>query len=350
VTPVFVDAGSTPPPDWPELLAADVGADACHCPFWITALARHRPCAEPLWLTVREAGKVLGGLAAVRTTGWHGRLDSGPEGTAGGPVVRDDLGPERAAAVAAALVDAFLQRRGGPLRGCGIALNPLHEERWGQALVADRRLRRVAVPAAVLDLQGGEDAVAARFRKSKRNERNRGLRRGGEVFTTDDPELLTAWHELHVQACGRWGMRPLPLPLVRELLAARPGAEGGGAFFTCVTVGGRVAGGHLNLHRGHWVTAWSGVTDPAVARTHFPSTLAVWGDVREACRRGARWLDLGASGGIASLGEFKRTLGAVSRARGWYLAESWPRRLLDAAARRGRGGAERRWHDGESAP
>lgn len=334
-----------PPDGWAGLLDADPAADACHCPFWITTLARHRPGTRPLWLGVHADGLLLGGLAALATAGPLGRLDSGPDGTAGGPVVRGDLAAPEAAQVADALLVALLALRGGPLRGCGVALNPLHEERWRSLVLAGRRFRRVPVPSAVLDLEGGPEAVAARFRKSKRNERNRGLRRGCEVTVTADGDDLAAWHVLHREACRRWGTVPLPLELLVDLLRRAPAADGGGAFFTCVKCDGRVVGGHLNLHRGDWVTAWSGVTDPALARTHFPSTLAVWGDVEESCRRGARWLDLGSSGGIASLDEFKRTLGAVTRDRGWYLAEGLPRRLLRAAAGLRRGAAHGRWHD-----
>ncbi len=334
----------TPPDDWTGLLAADPQADACHGPFWLTTLARHRPGTRPVWWTVRDEGRLLGGLAALETPGRLGRLDSGPDGTSGGPVVRADLPADDAHRVATCLLDAFVAARGGGLRGCGIALNAGHEQRWGGLLAADRRFRRRDVSSAVLSLEGGPEAVAARFRKSKRNERNRALRRGCEVVVTDASGLLVAWHRLHVRACARWGTAPLPLALVHDLVTARPGPDGAGAFFTCVLAEGEVVGGHLNLHRGDWVTAWSGVTDPAAASTYFPSTLAVWGDVEEACRRGARWLDLGASGGIAGLAEFKRTLGAETRARGWYLAEGPVRRLLRGAAGLRRGG-RRRWHD-----
>ncbi|MFN2371253.1 MAG: GNAT family N-acetyltransferase [Candidatus Krumholzibacteriia bacterium] len=334
-----------PPDGWTGLLDADPAADACHCPFWIATLARHRPGTQPLWLTVHADGRLVGGLAALGTAGPWGRLDSGPDGTAGGPVVRADLDPAAAAQVARTLLQALTAARGGPLRGCGVALNPGHEARWRDLVLADRRFRRLPVPAAVLDLGGGAEAVAARFRKSKRNERNRGLRRGCEVAVTAADADLAAWHRLHHAACRRWGTAPLPLDLLRDLLQRAPAADGGSAFFTCVRCEGRVVGGHLNLHRGDGVTAWSGVTDPAVARTHFPSTLAVWGDVEEACRRGARWLDLGSSGGIASLEEFKRTLGAETRERGWYLAESLPRRLLRSVADGRRGAARGRWHD-----
>ncbi|HPE05777.1 MAG TPA: GNAT family N-acetyltransferase [Thauera sp.] len=335
------------PADWTDLLDADPAADAWHCPFWIEAVARHRPGTRPLWLVVRDGGRLVAGLAALETPGATGRLDSGPDGTAGGPVVRADLPADQAMAAARLLVDALLERRGGALRGCGISLNPGHEQRWSSLLAGDARFRRRDVASAVLDLEGGAEAAGARFNKAKRNERSRGLRRGVVAEVSTCAADLEAWHALHAQAAAHWGVAPLPLGLVRELVDHRPGADGAGAFFTCVRLEGQVVGGHLNLHRGPWVTAWSGVTDPALARTHFPSTVAVWGDVEEACRRGARWLDLGASGGIDSLSEFKRSLGARMLPRGWYLAESLPRRALRRVL--GQGGAARggaRWHDG----
>jgi len=107
----------------------------------------------------------------------------------------------------------------------------------------------------------------------------------------------------------------------------------------------------LCLHLGARVFAWNGVTDPAFARTHFPATLCFWGDLVEACRRGAQWLDFGASGGVNSLAGFKKYFGAELMPRGFYVADS---RLLGALRWGGatlgrlRGGTARRWHDGST--
>lgn len=337
----------TIPEGWTHLVAADVGADAWHCPLWLTTVARHRPGSRPLWLTVHDGDRLLGGLPALVSGGVLGRVDSGPDGTSGGPLVRDDLPADQARAVARMLLDGLVAARSGLLRGCGVALNPIHEERWGGLLQADGRFRRTDTSAAVLDLEDGAEAARARFNKAKRNELSRGLRRGCEAEPTTDPADIEAWHALHVRAAAHWGVAPVPVGLVRDLVTATPAGDGAAAFLVGVRAEGRVVGGHLVLHRGPWATAWLGVTDPAVARTHFPATVAVWGDLQEAERRGVRRLDLGASGGIGSLEGFKSYLGAAMHPRGWYLAEALPRRLLRRLKSRRTGGG--RWHDGPEA-
>ncbi len=344
---MLVEIRPSPPTDWPDLVGADPAADYFHTIPWTRITAAHLPAGRPLWLAVRDGGRLIGGLSGVRHGGRVRRVHSGAWGCSGGPLVAAGLPEDEAGRIRDALVDALLNQCGSRLSVCGISLNPGHEERWGARLAADPRFTRHDVPAAVVPLEGGPEAVASRMRKSKRNERNRGLRHGAEVAVSRDPADLAAYHRLHVAAARLWGQRPLSLALMQELLDLGGGDEGGSAFFVCVRYEGRVVGGHLNFHLGDRVTAWHGVTDPSLARTHFPATVAVWGDVVEGCRRGARWLDLGGSNGIASLTSFKRGFGAEEQARGWYTNET--RLLALLGGLRGlwqRRGDRRRWHDG----
>lgn len=342
-----VEVLSQPPSDWPGLLAADPAADYFHTVAWNSIVARHLPGGRPVWITVRDGEELVGGLTAVGHGGRVQRWHSGAFGCAGGPLVAAASGPDRAAAVGDLLVDALAGQRQGPLASAAVSLNPCHEERWGGRLAADPRFRRADAPAAVVSLAGGPDGVAARMRKSKRNERNRGLRRGAEFLVTREPDHLAAYHELHARAARTWGQPVVPLALLQDLVDQGAGPEGGEAYFVAVRCEGRIVGGHLNFHLGETVTAWHGVTDPALARTHFPATVAVWGDAVEACRRGALWLDLGGSSGIASLESFKRGFGAERRERGWYVADTGPLRLLRRLRDLVRpGGGSRRWHDG----
>jgi hypothetical protein len=344
---VEVAVHSRAPADWPGLVAADPAADYFHTGAWTSIVARHLPGGEPLFFCVRDGDALVGGLPAVAHGGRVRRIHSGAFGCAGGPLVASRE-PASAAAVAARLLDALVARRRGLLASVAVSLNPDHEARWGPALARDRRFVRQEAPAAVVSLAGGPDGVAARMRKSKRNERNRGLRRGVEIEVTRDADDLAAYHRLHERAARAWGQSVLPAALLQELLAAGRGPEGGEAYFVAVRCEGRLVGGHLNFHLGGSVTAWHGVTEPSLARTHFPATVAVWGDAVEACARGAARLDLGGSSGIASLESFKRGFGAERRERGWYVAETGPLRLLRRlrGLARSRGAGRRRWHDG----
>jgi CelD/BcsL family acetyltransferase involved in cellulose biosynthesis len=347
---LLIERAAVAPPDWDELVAADGSSDYPHTAHWTNSAVATWPGASALWLTARRDGRLLGGLPAVAQRLGGGplarrRLDSSLEGTSCGPLAAADLPAAEQAMLVSALLDAYRGLLPGPLGAVTLALGPERERRFGPALLAHGSWQRQASPTAVIDLAGGADAVsAARLSMSKRNERNRGLRRGAETGPSADPADLAAYYPLYEAAASHWGVRPTPLPFLQALLADPSGRT----FFTCVRLDGRVIGGHLNLHLGDRVFAWNGVTDPAFARTHFPATLCFWGDIVEACRRGARWLDVGASGGNDTLEGFKKYFGAELQERGYYVHDGAALRLARRARALRRGGPSSRWHDGRT--
>lgn len=351
---VVVDLAAEAPPDWPALVASAPEADYAHTRHWHDTVCDHRPGSRQVWLTARRAGRLLGGMGAVLgpAPGRLGslfhvqRLDSSIDGNSGGPLLQPDLPPAERAALFATLVNSFLARRPGGLATAAMALNPASEKEFGALLTGYGPWRRQDSPTAMVSLAGGIEVVAReRLVMNKRNERNRGLKRGAEVFASHDADLLAAYYPIYERASAHWGVPATPLGLLRDLLADPLGR----VFFTCVRLEGQVIGGHLCLHLGERVFAWNGVTDPAFARSHFPATLCFWGDMVEACRRGAQWLDFGASGGIQSLSGFKRYFGAEMFPRGFYVADTAALRFLRRMAGQWRGvrqGAASRWHDG----
>jgi len=218
--------------------------------------------------------------------------------------------------------------------------------------------QRHDTPAAVIPLDGGLEFVEMNLmQKNKRNERNRALRRNARIEITNDPDRLAAYYPIYEKACERWMLPPAPLSFLQALLAdantVQPGMTR--TFFTCVLLEDEVIGGHLNLQFKDRVIAWNGVTDPQYSRTHFPATLAVWGDLEESCRRGARLLDLGGSGGVVSLDGFKKHFGALSEIRGHYVLDSVGIKILRGGKKLWQGlkrstssGQPRRWHDSDS--
>jgi hypothetical protein len=328
-----------------------------HSQFWIDALCDHLPGVEAVWLSLRLDGNLVGGLNAVGRTSTRKvlglplglrRLESSLDGMSGGPVVARDLDIAEQDQVFGKLVDVLAAQRRGLLGSCAMVLNPVQEERFGRAMSIRPGWARRDASTAVVSLAGGIDQVEKnRLVRTKRKERNRGLRHGAEVFVTDDAALLGEYYGIYDRAARHWGIDPVPPHLLQALL--RDGE--GRVFFTCVRLEGKVIGGHLNLHYGDKVMAWNGVTDPRYARTHFPSTLCFWGDMVEACRRGASWLDLGGSGGVASLAGYKKYFGAELQMRGLYVRDSFAAGLLRNGreiwrSRRGASSPDR-WHDFE---
>lgn len=359
------------PRHWPQLLADDPAADYHHSPIWIHSIVDHYPECRAVWLSVTLDDRLVGGLAAIDGRGrWRSRLpfpihrlDSSIEGTSGGPLVAQDLDPELADRVFLALVDQLRRMRRIPLGQCTISLNNQHEIRFGRLLQNTGCWIRRESPAAVIPLAEGLDHVEMYvIGKNKRNERNRGLRSGAEIRITNDPQLLARYYPIYTSACEVWGVRSTPLGFLQALLTGQgdwPDGVSGGAWLTCILMDDTVVGGHLNLHLGHKVIAWNGVTDPKFAKVCYPATLAVWGDLQEACRRGATELDLGGSGGVVSLKGFKKYFGAEDQSRGYYQVDTSILRLAQQA-RRWLGGPKsdgtmvdrtgQRWHDQQRRP
>lgn len=349
-----VGVAEAAPADWHVLLAADPAADYPHTAHWNESFCTNRSGARQLWWTVRRDGQLVGGQVAVLTPSFRRlggvlplhRLDSSVEGTSGGPLLHPDLAATTQDDLFTHLTGDLLVRRPSGLATAAIALNPLSESRFGHLLAPTAGWVRQDSPTAMVPLRGGLEVVEKqRMVMNKRNERNRALRRGTEVFATREADLLAAYYPIYEQASSHWGVVPAPLGLLQDLLAD-PQDQ---VFFTCVRYEDQVIGGHLCLHQGDRVFAWNGVTDPTFARTHFPATLCFWGDLVEACRRGAKWLDFGASGGVNSLAGFKKYFGAELMERGFYVNDSSGLKSLRRfgnLAGRARQGASGRWHDG----
>jgi hypothetical protein len=240
-----------------------------------------------------------------------------PDGTSGGPLVSPDLETAEQEEVGAALAGVLQSRLGGRCVGATMSLTAAQEGRLGNVL-RRRGWTRTPIPAAVVPMAGGLNHVEYNvLPKNRRNERNRGLRRGAEIGTSYDPADLSAFYPLYQAAADRWGIAPAPLPLLQQLLTA-----GERRVFLCtVRYEGRVIGAHLNLQHGDRVTAWIGATMAEHNRTLFPATLLIWQGMVECAARGVTAFDLGGSAGRSKLADFKRLFGAETEERSLYRRE-----------------------------
>lgn len=345
------------PEDWDELLQRDPRAEYCQTRHWAESVGRHVPGARILWLTVRRSGVLVAGLHAVAHVSIRkalgvpvkfGHWDCSFEGTSGGPLIDADLTDDSQDTVFSLLVDEVASLRRGAFGSCALVLNPYQEERFGSLMTARPGWARRSTLTAVIPLAGGIDEVEKdRLVNNKRNERNRGMRRGVEFFSTTNENLLGEYFRIYEQAAAHWGVPPNPLGLLKDLLADPDNR----VFFTCVRLENRVIGGHLNLDFGGRVLVWNGVTDPAYARKYFPASICIWGDLVESCLRKATWLDLGGSDGLHTLSGFKRYFGAEMQTRGLYIHNSSLLRLLktcrDSWRKMNGSSSLDRWHDQE---
>ncbi len=354
-----VKRDDAPPLDWDLLLEAGGHADYFHTAHWTVCARDHHPGLDAFWLTARLDDKLVGGLAGVRRSKPVMRWESNLEGTSGGPLIDASLSEIQRTFVFQALMEAYMGLRGTGLGTTCVSLNHPQVELFGP-LMRDSswQWESQEIPAAVIPLAGGLEFIEMNLMKrNKRNERNRGLRRGARVEITNDPNVLADYYSIYEQASHRWNIPATPLSFLQALLAdeglVQPGISR--TFFTCILLEDKVIGGHLNLQFRDRVIAWNGVTDPQFAKTHFPATLAVWGDLVESCRRNASLLDLGGSGGVVSLEGFKKNFGATNEMRGHYVLDSRGMKLLRGGKKLLEGlrspsadAKPKRWHDTDS--
>jgi hypothetical protein len=189
----------------------------------------------------------------------------------------------------------------------------------------------VSVPRTVhvLDLDGGMDAIwskrwSANTRRHMRVAESRSEEAGLIIETGNSPQLVERFYDLYLRwldrlarerhvppaVMRRRGKRMEPLAKFQAVAAALPGAC---RVRVAATETGPVAAMITLLH-GEVGVYWRGYSDKETAGRLRANYLLHLRAIEEACEVGCRYYEMGESGGIASLKQFKARLGA----------EEWP--------------------------
>jgi hypothetical protein len=285
---------------WEELVAASPNASFFLTPsFARIAEAAYRRATELFAFECEDGVRIL--LPARRIAGRRFRSYVAPGGGLPGGLLSDaPLVPERSAAVLRALAgirDAAFH----------LTLDPREDLRLPPA--PERSLRKDRF--FVLDLGGGFARIEAeRFAKDFREGCRRSARRGVTVSLERTPAAYEAFSRLHAASSQVWSAesrQPSALFSACAEQAAAPNSPLNLVLARDAT--GNPVAGILGVRRGDTWTCWLAAMDRR-ARPLAPSTAAYRFAVEHACSAGASRLLLGASGGIASVEAFKRSLGA----------------------------------------
>ena len=298
------------PARWRNLLERCDDATFFHQQEWFTLYARHHR-GDPVYLVAEADGELVGALAAVRfPRGPVHALESLPMGTYGGPLVRED------APTADALRDALF-----------VAYNDLG--RSPTCIRIQSVMRRAPAPSQyvtspihVIPLEGGFDGFWRNvYRKSRRNECSRAMRRGVVVDLEVTDADLEVFYELHLDAHARWGLRPHPLAFFDELRNV-PGTE----WFS-VRVENRLLGCHVCFRSQDELLAWHGVTSRVDSKTYFPSSMLIRAEAELGSEWGLRRINLGGSSGLEGIESFKRYVGGEVDDTWVHEHNAWPTRV-----------------------
>ena len=325
------------PPDWTDLLAGLSSVEYTVSQNWTALAARSYPAARAVWLTADLHGQLAGGLPLLQRRR-HGldRLESSFDGTLGGPQLHADLSSrERELVLSTILGDLNRALRGRTILAaltCGSDTDltaALHGRGW----------RRDDYDSALVDCSHGLDHVETElWTNNRRNERNRGLKRGAVLSSVSDEGELERWYPLYEAKSRQWAQAPVPLAFMRDLMAADPER----VCVDTIQFEGRTVGGHFCFVSDDRLVAWQGAVDPELSRTHFLTPLLYWRNIMTACERGLAAVDFGGCVGRDTLWDFKRRCGALPAPRvQWQRRTSLGRcyQQIGDLLRRGGGGA-----------
>lgn len=170
------------------------------------------------------------------------------------------------------------------------------------------RADEAAYETAVIDCSAGFDAVLANVRGVTRRMAGQAERRGVVCELGSIRELETYFDILRQASVG-WGL-PKP-PVSYELLHAVLERGGSDAQLWFAKLDGEAIGGGVVLFGSEELFFWSAAMRREFGR-YRPSNALNFALIREACTRGVRWYNLGASEGLEGVARFKEDLGATA--------------------------------------
>ena len=176
----------------------------------------------------------------------------------------------------------------------------------------------------VLDLSPGFDELrASQFARSVRQRLRKAERDGVEVELDTTGRLVPVFHQIYRAWVDRWAPTSGLPPMVARRLAMRQ--EPLKKFETVAALLGPACRVLVAWHRGQPVAAaislvhgqhaigWRSYSIKELAAPVAANILTQATCLADACRSGCRYFDLGQSGGVASLQQYKHSFGATPR-------------------------------------
>ena len=333
----IVTTATAPAPreTWRRALASDPWATVYQTPEWIDAICKAGGYTDGSRLYELADGRI-GVLPLVRRAHALTRLTTQasppPYWGTGGLVAPGGVRPGDAAAVWADLL------RDPPAR---TRVRPHYRasEPWTQGRPPG--VKSTPQIVHVLDLDGGFDRVwSERFEGSTRRAVRKAEKAGLEFECDASGRLVDVCHELYLRwLAGRARDRRLPAALVRwrnaledSLSKYRVVADALGEHCRVWVArrDGRPVAAVIVLVWREEAIYWRGYGDPELVRRTRANNLLQRLAIEDACLAGCRTYNMGESGGVASLMEFKKRHGARPRRFAEYTVERLPLALVSS--------------------
>jgi hypothetical protein len=312
---------------WLEIFNLDPSATAFQSPHWMSAATADGHYIDASRLYSTSDGRVLLPLAERNKFNLRLVAASMPHGLGAAGLISDI--PLTASLVRSIVED--LMR----LPQVKIAIRPsaLQAEVWEAAIPPTwKKVRR---RTHILDLREGYEAWwANRLSQRKRGKIRRAIRDGVVVERGNSPEFIRRYYDLYLRwTKNRAVKRRLPVALANWLATRREPLWKFQATaqklksnlsIYIASYQGQDAAGAVFLDAGRGAVYWRGASD---TRITLPCNDLLHSEmIKQACSSGCTHYHMGESGGVASLEDFKESLGAMPYDYAEYIYEhvKWP--------------------------
>lgn len=321
--------------EWEEVAASDPTALIEHTPAWIDAIvAASRFSNASLLYRLSDGRRFV--LPLVRRGPTVGPRSGFASGWGIGGLVGAELDAEAVSAISTHLASSRVVYT-------HIRPNPLQADAWAGA--ATGRAGTVPRRAHIVNLEGGAEATAERFRKSGRRGISRAEKAGVEVSLHLGGEMLEVYYQhLYLPSLARWAKRqqePLRLALFRanlrdplrklQMIAATLGPT---FRLYLATVDGQPVAGNIVLWGPTNAHATRGAFDYELGAKTNANYATDWAAIRDASDAGFVSYQMGESGQNTGLADYKERFGAKPIDYCEYRFERLPLLSIDAAARK----------------
>jgi Acetyltransferase (GNAT) domain len=296
---------------WASVLKASAEATIFHTPEWLEACCVAGGFEDASRLYERQDGRQIvipmvrhRGRRALRTT-W-----SMPDGWgSGGAIAPRRVTPEDVATV----LDDLLRATGR------LIVKPGHLS--GGAWVATSARKRVPRTVHLVDLREGFGALwSNEFSSNTRTKIRKAEKRGVDFQWGTGNELVKIHWDIYLRwTAHRATARGIPVPVGVALAKRHGSAERFETVARCLGercrvaiawIDGQAVASAIVLHHGAHAHYWRSASDLAVDRSRHANWLILARILEDAAERGCDHLDMGESGGVRSLVDFKEHFGA----------------------------------------
>jgi Acetyltransferase (GNAT) domain len=294
---------------WASVLKASAEATIFHTPEWLDACCVAGDFEDASRLYERQDGRQIvipmvrhRGRRALRTT-WSMRWGSG------GAIAPGRVTPEDVATV----LDDLLRTT------ARLIVKPGHLS--DGAWVATSARERVPHTVHIVDLRGGFGALwSNQFSSDTRNHIRRAEKRGVDIQWGTGSELVSIHWDIYLRWTARRARaRGIPVPVGLALAKRRESAErfetvarhlGERCRVAVASIDGQPVASAIVLLHGAFAHYWRTADDRAADRSKYANSLILARALEDTAERGYDCLDMGESGGVRSLMDFKEHFGA----------------------------------------